>query len=230
MGSILCIETSSKVCSVAIGRDGRIDGCRESELQNAHSTLLTDFISETVRESGQGFSGIDAVAVSMGPGSYTGLRIGVATAKGLCFSLGKPLIAIPTLTSMAYGMRLKHTEDADMFCPMLDARRMEVYTAVFGRDLALIRDVAAEIITQHSFDSLLETGRILFAGEGAGKCRPLIGSHRNAFFDDGFRLSASYLYPLAEESFRLGKFENPAYFEPFYLKDFIPGKPKVKGL
>ena len=230
MGSILCLETSSKVCSVAIGKDGGILSCQESELENAHSSQLTDLIEKALHDAGFELPDLGAIAVSMGPGSYTGLRIGVAAAKGFCYALEKPLIAIPTLKSLAYGMReLAGTEGA-LLCPMLDARRMEVYTAIYDRALKEIRPVSAEIITEDSFAGFLGSGTVVFAGEGSLKCKPLLGAHKNSVFIDDFRLSARFLYPLAMEKFRHGAFENLAYFEPYYLKDFVAGKPRVKGL
>jgi len=230
MGSILCLETSSKVCSVAIGKDGKTLSCQESELENAHSSQLTALIKIALHDAGLELQGLSAIAVSMGPGSYTGLRIGVAAAKGFCYSLDKPLIAIPTLKALAYGMREKTGTLGVLLCPMLDARRMEIYTAVYDRSLNEVLPVSAEIITEDSFAGLLESGTVVFAGEGALKCRPLLGNHKNAIFFDDFRLSARFLYPLAFEKFRNGTFENLAYFEPYYLKDFVAGKPRVKGL
>lgn len=230
MGSILCLETSSKVCSVAVGNDGLILSCRESETANAHSSQLSELTETALHEAGISLNELDAVAVSMGPGSYTGLRIGVAAAKGFCYSLDKPLIAIPTLKSLAFGMHSVAGNATALFCPMLDARRMEVYTAVYDSNLNEKRPVSAEIITAESFIDLLESGKVIFGGEGASKCKPLLGQHRHSVFLDDFRLSARFLYPLAVEKFRLGQFENLAYFEPHYLKDFVAGKPRVKGL
>ena len=230
MGSILCLETASRICSVAIGKDGGILSCQDSELENAHSSRLTYLIEQALHEAGVELPGLDAIAVSMGPGSYTGLRIGVAAAKGFCYALDKPLIAIPTLKSLAYWMREQSGTGQALLCPMLDARRMEVYTAVYDRALNEVCPVSAEIITKDSFSNLLGSGKVIFAGEGAAKCKSLLGHHKNSVFVDDFRLSAGSLYPLALEKFRLQAFENLAYFEPYYLKDFVAGKPKVKGL
>jgi len=230
MGSILCLETSSKVCSVTIGKDGVILSCQESGQENVHSSRLTDLIEIALHEACLEFTALDAIAVSMGPGSYTGLRIGVASAKGFCYALGKPLIAVPTLKALAYGMRLKAGQQYALLCPMLDARRMEVYTAVYDLALNEIQPVSASIITEGSFSDLLKHGAVVFAGEGASKCKPLLGAHKHSVFLDDLRLSASFLYPLAFEKFKLGAFENLAYFEPYYLKDFVAGKPRVKGL
>jgi tRNA threonylcarbamoyladenosine biosynthesis protein TsaB len=230
MGSVLCLETSSKVCSVAVGNEGLVLSCRESETANAHSSQLSELIEKALLEAGLGLKDLDAVAVSMGPGSYTGLRIGVAAAKGFCYSLDRPLIAIPTLKSLAFGMH-QSVDTANAFlCPMLDARRMEVYTAVYDCNLNETRPVSAEIVTPDSFKDLLDSGNVVFGGEGASKCKPLLGHHKHSVFLDDFRLSARFLYPLAVEKFNLGQFENLAYFEPYYLKDFVAGKPRVKGL
>jgi tRNA threonylcarbamoyladenosine biosynthesis protein TsaB len=255
---LLTIETASRVCSVALARDGTIIGTRESSAPNAHSAVLTIFISELLAEAGIQPAALDAVAVSMGPGSYTGLRIGVATAKGLCYAIDKPMIAVPTLLGMAKGMqpacrtgrdagyRMQETPlllkekglgdevhplgDELLFVPMLDARRMEVYCAVYDSNLAEIMPTEAKIIDENSFADLLSAVPVIFAGEGAEKCRTLLGEHPNAQFIQGFEASAKYLVPQAMERYKKGQFENLAYFEPFYLKDFVAGKPRVKGL
>lgn len=230
MGPILCLETSSKVCSVAVGNDGGILSCLESDKENAHSSQLTYLVEKALHDASLELQGLCAIAVSMGPGSYTGLRIGVATAKGFCYALDKPLIAVPTLKSLAYGMRGQAGTGVALLCPMLDARRMEVYTAVYDSGLNEIRPVSAEIITRDSFSGFLESGKMVFAGEGALKCKTFLGAHKHSFFIDDFRLSARFLYPLALEKFNARAFENLAYFEPYYLKDFVAGKPRVKGL
>jgi len=230
MGPVLCLETSSGICSVAIGNDGRILSCHESEEKNAHSTQLTGLIDKALCEAGLVLTNLKAIAVSMGPGSYTGLRIGVAATKGFCYALDRPMIAVPTLKALALGMREIAGSGASLLCPMLDARRMEVYTAVYDKYLNEIRPISAEIITGGSFADLLETNRMIFAGEGASKCKTLLSFHEHSSFIDNFTLSARFLYPLALEKFSLGAFENLAYFEPYYLKDFVAGKPRVKGL
>lgn len=231
---ILHLETAGNVCSVMLALNGEILAMRESDEKNSHSRLITIFIDEVFRSAGRMLSELDAVAVSEGPGSYTGLRIGVATAKGLCYSLEKPLIAVPTLQSMAAGMAgmLKDQPGSlpVLFCPMLDARRMEVYSALFDLKGNQVRETRAEIIDEHSLSEELKNHRVIFAGEGAGKCKPLLAQNPNAFFPDDFRISAGSMRHLALESYRHGKFENTAYFEPAYLKDFVAGKPHVKGL
>ncbi len=231
MAVILNIETATQVCSVALAVEGEVLQIRESREKNSHSTTVTLFIEEVMKSAGLPFSRLDAVAVSMGPGSYTGLRIGVSTAKGICYALDKPLIAINTLQSMAAGMLPAMAPSLDvLYCPMIDARRMEVYNALYDIGLNTIRETQAEIIDESSFRIELEKHRIVFAGDGAEKCRPLLGNHPNAVFPDGFHPSSAFMTSLAEKKFREKEFENVAYFEPFYLKDFIPGIAKVKGL
>ncbi len=228
---LLAIETASQVCSVALAVDGKVVCTRERDTPNIHSTILTSFIDELLHEANVEPANLDAIAVSSGPGSYTGLRIGVATAKGLCFALGKPLIAIPTLQGMALGMRQAYLRSGgEIYCPMLDARRMEVYCALFDDNLEMVKETEAKIIDENTFSDLLSAGRIIFAGEGAEKCTPMLAIHPNAEFLNGFRCAASFLIPLAMEKYRNHLFEDIAYFEPFYLKDFIAGIPKVKGL
>jgi tRNA threonylcarbamoyladenosine biosynthesis protein TsaB len=240
MPLILHIETATPVCSVALSQDGELLAIKESTAKNAHASAITLFIQEVLQASGKELSTLDAVAVSMGPGSYTGLRIGVATAKGLCYALGKPLIAVGTLRAMAegmrdagYGMQPPPLEGRGLevrLCPMIDARRMEVYYALYDKDCNEILSPRAEVITEDSFAYHLLHNTIFFSGDGAGKCREILSHNENAVFIDEFNASAKYMIPLAEKSFLERKFEDLAYFEPFYLKDFLPGKPKVKGL
>ncbi len=252
MGLILCIETSTAVCSVALAFDEKILAIRESVARNVHSAMLTVFIDEIIKSSGYLMNDLDAISVSMGPGSYTGLRIGVATAKGLCYALDKPLIAVSTLRAMAVGinyeLKIKNylsedevqiakcklqnakSERIALVCPMIDARRMEVYSAVYNQENREVREVRAEIIDGFSFQEFLSDNLVVFGGEGADKCKPHLGNHPNAVFMEGFQPSASFMASLAEEKLRQRQFENLAYFEPFYLKEFIAGKPRVKGL
>lgn len=239
---LLHIETATRVCSVALSEGGKLLQLRESQEKNIHSTVVTLFIEEALRAEGKPFSALDAVTVSMGPGSYTGLRIGVSTAKGICYALDKPLIAVGTLEAMAAGMAGTPSASwrtPSLFCPMIDARRMEVYCGLFlpglhpgeeGLHPTPFREVRAEIITDTSFSEELKTHTIVFAGDGAEKCKPLLEHHPNAIFREGFQPSAKFMIPIAEEKFNRKQFEDVAYFEPFYLKDFIPGVPRVKGL
>jgi tRNA threonylcarbamoyladenosine biosynthesis protein TsaB len=245
MALILCIETATEVCSVALFRDDMLLDIKESSARNVHSAMLTTFIGELISSSEYGYGDLAAVAVSMGPGSYTGLRIGVATAKGLCYALGKPLIAVSTLQAMAFGINyeLRMTNDESgcvipnigsrippLVCPMIDARRMEVYSAVYDAEYNEKREIRAEIIDGSSFQEFLANNLVTFGGEGAEKCKSILGDHPNANFLDKFRNSARYMNSLASKKFHQQDFENLAYFEPFYLKDFVAGKPRVKGL
>jgi tRNA threonylcarbamoyladenosine biosynthesis protein TsaB len=240
MPFILHIETATLVCSVALSANGSILQIRETRDKNSHSTTITVFIDDMMKAAGMAFSALDAVAVSIGPGSYTGLRIGVSTAKGICYAIDKPLIAVGSLQSMAAGAK-KGMESAGMeslgtpslpilLCPMIDARRMEVYNGLYDTDLKPARDIRAEIITESSFAAELEQHQVWFFGDGADKCKSLLGNHPNARFIDDFQLSASFMVNLAEEKFNRSEFEDVVYFEPYYLKDFIPGIPRVKGL
>ncbi len=232
MGKILCLDTATSVCSVSLSEAGRVLSLKESSEKNLHASKLTLFIEEVFNDVYFTLKELDAIAVSMGPGSYTGLRIGVAAAKGLCFALDKPLIAIPTLQAMALGMGEALVENRKGWglCPMIDARRMEVFCAIYDRNLTMIRETTAEIIGEDSFRDLLHEKPIAFAGEGAEKCREFLEHNKNAIFIRGFRHSSRFMIPLAEEKLSRMEFENLAYFEPFYLKDFIAGKPRVKGL
>jgi len=231
LAKILHIETATQVCSVALSDEGKLPGLKESSEKNSHSATVTVFIDEVMKAAGMAYGELDAVAVSMGPGSYTGLRIGVSTAKGICFAVDKPLIGISTLQSMAAGMQAFVTPGIPtLLCPMIDARRMEVYNALYNTDLGVFREIRADIIDEGSFSDELSKFRILFAGDGAAKCKPVLGHHPNAVFIDDFQVSATHMIRLAEEKFSQAEFEDVAYFEPYYLKDFIPGIPKVKGL
>jgi tRNA threonylcarbamoyladenosine biosynthesis protein TsaB len=234
MALILCIETATEVCSVALFRDDTLLGIKESGERNAHSAMLTTYITGLFSTSEYSFSDLDAIAVSMGPGSYTGLRIGVAAAKGLCYALNKPLIAVQTLQSMAaginYELKNKNLNNAALVCPMIDARRMEVYCAVYDGENKEVREVRAEIVDEFSFQEFLAGDTVVFGGGGAGKCRLSLGNHPNAFFLEEFQASAQFMIGFATEKFKQQKVENLAYFEPFYLKDFVAGKPRVKGL
>jgi tRNA threonylcarbamoyladenosine biosynthesis protein TsaB len=234
MAVILGIETATTICSVALVKDGKIVAIRETAGAKEHSAALTGYIAEVFAEAGLKYQQVDAIAVSMGPGSYTGLRIGVSSAKGLCFALDKPLIAIDTLKSLAWQAlqkckQLNKKMDNVLLCPMLDARRMEVYTAMFDKDLKMIEPVNAHIITVDSFTEFAGK-EIIYFGDGAAKCQDSFNSNCNFTFFDDIALSATAICMLAEEDFKNGQFADVAYCEPFYLKDFIAGKPRVKGL
>jgi tRNA threonylcarbamoyladenosine biosynthesis protein TsaB len=226
MSLILQIETATSSCSVALAKNGYVLAEKQVNQRNIHAEVITLFIDELVGETGVVYQDIDAVAVSSGPGSYTGLRIGVATAKGLCFALDKPLIAIETLEGMAYGIRKRgnYITEGMLLCPMIDARRMEVFTAVFNGAGDRIEPTAAEIITEDSFSNLLKTNKILFFGDGAEKCRTVLDENPNAYFTSQFINSAADLTECALAKFKDQNFEAVAYFEPYYLKEFIVGK------
>lgn len=230
---ILCLETATPVCSVALN-----DGCctialRETEGQNAHSEKITNFIREVMETANIGYNQLDAVAVSKGPGSYTGLRIGVSTAKGICYAADLPLMAVDTLEAMAYGMKAKlgsQMSDSDLLIPMIDARRMEVYAAIFDAHLNKIHDTEAMVIDENAFAELRQNHRLWLFGDGAPKLSKVFENQPNINIINGFRPSAAYMLPLAEKALKAHDFVDVAYFEPFYLKDFIAGKPHVKGL
>jgi tRNA threonylcarbamoyladenosine biosynthesis protein TsaB len=226
MSLILQIETATTSCSVALAKDGIVLSAKSINQRNIHAEVVTVFISEILANNELTFEELDAVAVSSGPGSYTGLRIGVSTAKGLCFSLDKPLIAVETLQAMASGFlsRIKEVQGEFLLCPMIDARRMEVYTALFDQQLNQMEATSAQIIDQESFKQHLDQHQIVFFGDGAAKCKPVLGYHANAAFIDDFLNQAEDLTTIAAKKMENQQFEDVAYFEPFYLKDFIAGK------
>ena len=240
MSLILAIETATSVCSVALAQGENLLSIREASSPNVHSSMITVLIEELFLEAGFNYTDLDAVALSIGPGSYTGLRIGAAVAKGLCYGLDKPLIAIPTLQAMAAGMsgsRQKIQSSSypassiqDLVCPMIDARRMEVYCAVYDEHLEEILDTDARIIDENSFQELLANHILYFAGDGADKCKSILDTHPHARFINDFHASAKHMISLAEQRFQANQFEEVAYVEPYYLKDFVAGKPNVKGL
>ncbi|RLD78614.1 MAG: tRNA (adenosine(37)-N6)-threonylcarbamoyltransferase complex dimerization subunit type 1 TsaB [Bacteroidetes bacterium] len=234
MARILNIETSTSVCSVGLSIDGKIASLQESHTKNSHAEQISLFSQKVIVDAGLKFADLDAVSVSKGPGSYTGLRIGVSTAKGYCYGLDIPLISIGTLTAMAAGMKIqlwdKNSSGNILFCPMIDARRMEVYTALFSTDLAKVEDVTAKVIDNESFSNRFADYKLIFAGDGAPKCKEALDHQPNAIFKDDFYPSASYQSVIAEQKFLDKDFEDTAYFEPYYLKEFIAGKPRVKGL
>jgi tRNA threonylcarbamoyladenosine biosynthesis protein TsaB len=228
MALILNLETATTSCSVSLADNGKLLSLKELDADYTHAENLTLFIQDVLTESGKKLPELDAVAISKGPGSYTGLRIGVSTAKGLCYSLNKPLIAINTLETMASGL-IEQTGIKDpniLFCPMIDARRMEVFCAVYDINRKEVSPTAAEIIDENSFRDLLNSHPVYFFGDGAEKCREVFSLNANARFIEKISCSAKYMIPLAEAAFARKQFEDIAYFEPFYLKDFVAGKKK----
>ena len=237
MERLILIETSTALCSAALAEDGIITSYRESSAPKAHASLTAVFIQEMLAEKGLTIADCDAVCVSMGPGSYTGLRVGVSTAKGLCFGSGKPLIAVGTLdTLVAQAPSVIPSEvEGSAFryiIPMIDARRMEVYSAVVevagqaGNDVHQITETAPAIIDETSFADYLEQGKCLFIGDGAGKCADVI-KHPNATFVQCWPNAAAMLKP-ATQAYKEKRFEDVAYFEPFYLKEFVATVSKKK--
>ena len=264
---ILCLETSTAVCSVALVKDGKVIALRESLDGQNHAEKITVFIDEVMKEANVSYRDLDAVATSMGPGSYTGLRIGVSTAKGLCYAMEKPLIAVDTLAAMAHGFNdykttrlqdykevaetqrhrdaefkaqssefktqsseFKAQSSESILCPMIDARRMEVYSAFFNEQLERISETNAIIIDENSFMEMKQNDHLYLFGDGADKLASLFENDENITVVERFHCSAAYMAELADKAFKNKDFVDTAYFEPFYLKNFVPGMPKVKGL
>lgn len=285
---ILAIETATRICSVALFDATGVKGVLESDEDNAHSRILHVLIDRLMKDLGVVLEDLSAVAVSKGPGSYTGLRIGVSAAKGLCYAKHLPLIAVNTLESMAFGMHevlksdlgggspiagmksgpvIKNSKgeslavaddkyperksgaeafeedpndkglqrekgnfhDQVIYIPMIDARRMEVYSAIIDPDLKTVREAEAEIITADSFADY-KNHKLIFGGDGAEKCKSILIGDNNYYLPNTFNTSARFMQNAALKALEEKRFENTAYFEPFYLKDFIAGKPRVKGL
>jgi len=235
MEYILCIETGTTTCSVALSKGKELlDVIENHDSSNNHAQHLTVFIEQLLDKQGIVADDLSAVAVSKGPGSYTGLRIGVSVAKGICFAAGKPLIAVNSLESMAYGALewLRNKPDfpkPDYLCPMIDARRLEVYTQLFNLYPKGLSEIEAKILDGSSFLDILDKGKILFFGNGSAKAKDII-IHKNANFIDGFFPSARFMIPLAFEHLKKEQYEDVAYFEPFYLKDFVAIKATNKLL
>lgn len=227
MSCILHIETSTTACSVVLSEDGQNIFKKEELNGPSHNVLLGVFVKEALSFADSHVLPLDAVAVSCGPGSYTGLRIGVSMAKGICYGRDLPLIGLPTLKVMCVPILLYHDElpEDALLCPMIDARRMEVYAAIYDRALHSIRDTSADIIDETTYKDILDTHPVYFFGNGATKCKDKL-THPNAHFIDGIQPLASMMFPLAEKAMAEKRFENVAYFEPFYLKEFIAGSPK----
>ena len=227
MACILHIETSTTVCSVALSVDGSVVFEKISFEGPSHAALLGVFVAEAIAFSQDEQFRPEAVALSGGPGSYTGLRIGSSMAKGLCMGWDVPLITIPTLQVMALQAIRRYGKNDCLYCAMLDARRMEVYAAIFDAKLSTDRETNAEIITPDSYRSFLDRTTVCFFGSGAAKCNTVIKSENAVFLEDIHPL-ATDMVSLAEQTFRTKNFENTAYFEPFYLKEFMATIPKNK--
>ena len=228
MSRIILIETSTGLCSAALAENGKIAAYKESGALHSHASLTAVFIKEILDDRGLSAKDCDAVCVSMGPGSYTGLRVGVSTAKGLCFGAGLPLLAVGTLDVLVWQALAEGIapEGCKYIVPMVDARRMEAYTAVFNAGGTQIRETKPEIFSQESFSDLLGDGKVLFIGDAAGKCSTVI-SHDNAVFCNCCPKASSMLIP-AETEYKEKRFKDVAYFEPFYLKEFVATVSKKK--
>lgn len=230
MACILHIETATNVCSVAVSQNHEIIFYKEETKGPSHSSLLGVFVEDAMKTLRTQSIKLDAVAVSCGPGSYTGLRIGVSEAKGLCYGLGIPLIAIETLKVMAYQVAKESSLDSSvLLCPMLDARRMEVYDAIFTSKLDKMKETAADIVDQTTFANLLSTNTVAFFGNGADKCKEVIGNNNSIFLDDIYP-RAKDMVVIADEAYQNKDFVDVAYYEPFYLKEFVGTIPKNKIL
>jgi universal bacterial protein YeaZ len=239
---ILCLETATPSCSVALVHNGEVLACEEDPKGQNHSEKITLFIDSVMKKAGVSYSQLDAVAVSMGPGSYTGLRIGVSTAKGICYAVSKPLIAVETLHAMAFGGLSVISSEVEkspaknsfgnhpILIPMIDARRMEVYAAIFDENVNKIKDTEAVIIDENSFSELKKDHHLYLFGDGADKCAETFANDDKITVIKDFYCSAKYMNTIAQQKFNNSEFVDVAYFEPFYLKDFVPGTPTVKGL
>ncbi len=228
MPNIIHIETSTSVCSAALSTDGLVKCHFENFDGPSHATLLGVYVKQVMEYARDKEIKIDAVAVSCGPGSYTGLRIGVSEAKGLCFGLNVPLIAVPTLELLTCSALFRNYFEEDvLYCPMIDARRMEVYSAIYDNALNCVKPVGAYIVDENTFAEDLKSNKIVFFGDGAEKCKAVI-NHPNAIFLDKVVPLATDMLALADRAFLNGKFEDVAYFEPFYLKEFVATTPKNK--
>lgn len=226
MSCILNIETSTSICSVAVSQDGQTIFIKEDLNGPSHAVSLGVFVDEALSFIESHAIPLDAVAVSCGPGSYTGLRIGVSMAKGVCYGRNIPLIGLPTLEVLCVPVLLFHElpEDA-LLCPMIDARRMEVYAAIYDRALNIKREISADIIDQTSYLEFLDNQPVYFFGNGAAKCKEKI-THPNAHFIDEINPLAKLMFPLAEKAVATNDYKDVAYFEPFYLKEFVASQPK----
>jgi len=226
---ILLIETSTPICSVALANGAELLAIRENHEGLSHATLTAIFVEEVMKEANVKLENLDAVAISKGPGSYTGLRIGVSIAKGLCYALNKPLIAVSSLQALAQTAA-KHYDENQLFVPMIDARRMEVYSAVYNAKNECLRNVQADVVDENSYADFAKNQSLILLGDGAKKCEEIFKNNPQIRIDETLKISAKNMISLAQTAFENKDFVDVAYFEPFYLKDFIAGKPSVKGL
>lgn len=230
--NILYIETATDVCSVALSSGDRIVGLKEMAGGNSHAKNLLPFVDEVLKQAGISMTEVNGVAVSTGPGSYTGLRIGVSTAKGIAYTAGIPVMAVSTLESIAQGAKqlwMKSEDSPVQIVPMIDARRMEVFTTRFDFNMQPLEEISSKIVDESTFAELLSEQKVLFCGNGMPKCRELLSAFPKACFEEA-PISAQNMLPAALRKWRNQEFENVAYFEPFYLKEYVAAKPVVKGL
>ena len=230
--TILYIETATDVCSVALSKGSEIIGLKEEAGGNNHAKHLLPFVDEVLKQAGVSMTEINGVAVSIGPGSYTGLRIGVSTAKGIAYTAGIPVMAVSSLESIAQGAKTLWAESSSeqpQIIPMIDARRMEVFTTRYDFDMNPLEEVASKIIDGTTFTELLSKEKVLFCGNGMPKCKEILSAFPNAKFMDA-PISAKNMLPAALRKWQKQEFEDVAYFEPFYLKEYVAAKPVVKGL
>jgi tRNA threonylcarbamoyladenosine biosynthesis protein TsaB len=215
---LLAIETATEICSVALGQDGQCVALQENERENSHAEKIIAYIDKVLRDAKISIDAVDAVCISEGPGSYTGLRIGASSAKGLCYALNIPLIAVPTLQAMAYGAREQFPQEKQ-FCPMIDARRMEVYSTVYDNQLAVLDAVNNIIVDENFCAEFLNNNPVVFSGNAVPKVQAVLSGNARAIFATA-KTSARYLLELGYKKYCKNDFANTAYFEPFYLKEF----------
>ena len=223
MPLILSLETATTNCSVALASDGKVIAARSINSGYSHAEKINVFIQEVIDQAGFSLKDLNAIAVSSGPGSYTGLRIGVSTAKGLCYALDLPLIAINTLDAMANGM---NAGSNDLLVPMIDARRMEVYSAVYDQQKNRLSEPQAIVVDENYYSTFRDKQKLLLGGDGADKCRELFKTDQGMEIQEGFMPQAEFMAGLSEQKFKNSEFENVALFEPFYLKEFVAGPKK----
>ncbi len=219
MSCLIHIETSTKICSVALSQNKKILFNKENYSGSSHAELLGVFVYEAVGFVRENNLKLDAVVISSGPGSYTGLRIGASEAKGLCYGLDIPLIAIPSLDIMAHQV-IHSGIGSDFYCPMIDARRMEVYSAIYNKNMSKVKDISADIIDENSYSEFISKGKICFFGDGVVKSKNIIASPEVVYIDDIHPLASGMVF-LAEEKYEKKEFADVVYFEPFYLKEFM---------
>ena len=231
MAVLLHIEASTECCSVALSEDGEVFFEKRNSEERSHAKVLAPFVEEAIDHADSRGKRIEAVSLSSGPGSYTSLRIASSTAKGVCYGRNIPLIALPTTAIMCVPVLFRDDlpEEA-LLCPMIDARRMEVYTAFFNEKLERISETEALVIDENSFMEMKQDNHLYLFGDGADKLASLFENDERITVVEKFHCSASYMAELADKAFKNNDFVDTAYFEPFYLKNFVPGLPKVKGL